>query len=112
QEKRYLLLWDGLKATVLISIFATILGTMLGALVCYMRMAKRRVLNVPARVFISIVRGTPLLVLLMLIFYVVFASVNIDPLAVAVIAFALYFAAYSAEIFRSGVEGIDRGQTE
>ncbi len=112
QEKRYLLLWDGLKATVLISIFATILGTLLGALVCYMRMAKRRVLNVPARAYIGIVRGTPLLVLLMLIFYVAFASVNIDPLVVAIIAFGLNFAAYAAEIFRTGVEGIDRGQTE
>ena len=112
QEKRYLLLWDGLKATVLISIFATILGTLLGALVCYMRMAKRRVLNVPARVYISIMRGMPVLVLLMLIFYVAFASVNIDPLVVAIIAFGLNFAAYAAEIFRSGVEGIDRGQTE
>jgi polar amino acid transport system substrate-binding protein len=48
----------------------------------------------------------------MLIFYVVFASVNIDPLLVAVIAFALNFAAYSAEIFRTGVEGIPTGQTE
>jgi polar amino acid transport system substrate-binding protein len=48
----------------------------------------------------------------MLIFYVAFASVNIDPLAVAIIAFALNFSAYAAEIFRSGVEGIDRGQTE
>jgi len=69
-------------------------------------------LNVPARVFIGIVRGTPLLVLLMLIFYVVFASVNVDPLVVAIIAFGLNFAAYSAEIFRGGVESIDRGQTE
>lgn len=112
QESRYLLLWDGLKATVLISIFATILGTLLGALICWMRMARARVLNVPARVYISIVRGTPLLVLLMLIFYVAFASVAIDPLAVAVIAFGLNFAAYTAEIFRSGVEGIDRGQAE
>lgn len=111
-EKRYLLLWDGLKATILISIFATILGTLLGALVCYMRMAKAPVLSVPARMFIGIVRGTPLLVLLMLIFYVVFASVNVDPLVVAIIAFGLNFAAYAAEIFRSGVEGIDRGQTE
>jgi polar amino acid transport system substrate-binding protein len=111
-EKRYLLLWDGLKATVLISIFATILGTLLGVLICWMRMAKRGVLNVPARVYINIMRGTPVLVLLMLIFYVVFASVNVDPLVVAIIAFALNFAAYAAEIFRSGVEGIDKGQTE
>ena len=112
QEKRYLLLWDGLKATVLISIFAAILGTLLGALVCYMRMSKQRALSVPARMFIGIVRGMPVLVLLMLIFYVVFASVSIDPLVVAVIAFGLNFAAYAAEIFRSGVEGIDKGQAE
>src|SRR6185503_16497585 len=59
QEKRYLLLWDGLKATVFISIFATALGTLLGALVCYMRMAKRRVLTVPARIYIGIMRGMP-----------------------------------------------------
>src|SRR6185436_14225413 len=64
-EKRYLLLWDGLKATVLISIFATILGTLLGALICYMRMAKTRVLSVPARVYINVMRGMPVLVLLM-----------------------------------------------
>jgi len=112
KEKRYLLLLDGLVATVVISLFAVLFGTLLGALVCYMRMSKQRFLRVPARVFIDIVRGTPLLVLLMLIFYVAFASVNIDPLAVAVIAFALNFGAYSAEIFRSGVEGIDKGQSE
>ncbi len=112
QEKRYLLLWDGLKATLLISVFAAILGTLLGALICYLRMSKRRVQNVPARVFISILRGTPVLVLLMLIYYVAFASVNIDPLVVAIIAFGLNFAAYAAEIFRSGVAGIDKGQTE
>src|SRR5262245_42222253 len=111
-EQRYLLLWDGLKATVLISVFATILGTLLGALICYMRMSRHSALNVPARVYIGILRGTPVLVLLMLIFYVAFASVNIDPLVVAIIAFGLNFGAYSAEIFRSGVEGIDRGQTE
>ena len=112
QEQRYLLLLDGLKATLVISIFATILGTLLGTLVCYLRMSRRPMLNMPARVYISIVRGTPVLVLLMLIFYVAFAEVNIDPLAVAVIAFGLNFAAYAAEIFRSGVEGIDKGQTE
>ena len=111
-EKRYLLLLEGLKATVVISIFATLLGTLLGALICYMRMARARVLNVPAKVYINILRGTPVLVLLMLIFYVAFASVNIDPLLVAVIAFGLNFAAYAAEIFRSGVEGVPRGQAE
>jgi polar amino acid transport system substrate-binding protein len=112
QEKRYLLLWDGLQTTVIISILATIFGTLLGSLVCFMRMSKQTLLNIPAKIYISILRGTPVLVLLMLIFYVVFASVNISPVLVAVIAFGMNFAAYSAEIFRTGIEGVDKGQTE
>jgi polar amino acid transport system substrate-binding protein len=112
QEKRYLLIWDGLKTTVVISVLSTLFGTLLGALVCFMRMSRNSLLNLPARVFISILRGTPVLVLLMLIFYVVFASVSIDPVIVAVIAFGMNFAAYVAEIFRTGIEGVDKGQTE
>ena len=112
QENRYLLIWDGLKTTVIISIFATLFGTLLGALVCFMRMSKRTVLNLPARVYINILRGMPVLVLLMLIFYVVFASVDINPVLVAIIAFGMNFAAYVSEIFRSGIEGIGKGQIE
>jgi len=112
QENRYLLIWDGLKTTVVISVFSTLFGTLLGAIVCFMRMSKQAILDIPARIYISILRGTPVLVLLMLIFYVVFASVSIDPVIVAVIAFGMNFAAYVAEIFRTGIEGVDRGQTE
>ncbi len=111
-EKRYLLIWDGLKTTVIISIFATMLGTLIGALVCFMRMSKRSVLNLPARIYINILRGTPVLVLLMLIFYVVFASVDISPVLVAIIAFGMNFGAYVSEMFRTGIESIDKGQTE
>jgi polar amino acid transport system substrate-binding protein len=112
QEKRYLLIWDGLKTTMLISILATIFGTLLGALVCFMRMSKLAVLRIPAKIYIDILRGTPVLVLLMLIFYVAFAAVNISPVLVAVVAFGMNFAAYAAEIFRAGIQSIDRGQTE
>jgi ABC-type amino acid transport system permease subunit len=77
-----------------------------------MRMSKLRWLRIPAKIYIDILRGTPVLVLLMLIFYVVFASVNISPVFVAVIAFGMNFAAYIAEIFRAGIQSIDRGQTE
>jgi len=112
QENRYLLILDGLKTTVVISIFATLFGTLLGALVCFMRMSRNTLLNLPARIYISILRGTPVLVLLMLTFYVVFASVNINPILVAVIAFGMNFAAYVAEIFRTGIEGVDKGQAE
>lgn len=112
QENRYLLIWDGLKTTVIISIFATLFGTLLGALICFMRMSNRTVLNLPARIYINILRGMPVLVLLMLIFYVVFASIDINPVLVAIIAFGMNFAAYVSEIFRSGIEGIGRGQIE
>ena len=91
---------------------STIFGTLLGALVCFMRMSKQTMLNLPAKVYISILRGTPVLVLLMLIFYVVFASIDISPVLVAVIAFGMNFSAYVAEIFRTGIEGVDKGQTE
>ena len=111
-ERRYLLIWDGLKTTVVISVFATLFGTLLGAVVCFMHMARQSMLSIPARVYIAILRGMPVLVLLMLIFYVVFASVNINPVIVAVIAFGMNFGAYTAEIFRSGIEGIERGQSE
>ncbi len=112
REQRYLLLWDGLKSTVIISILATLFGTALGAVVCFMRMSPLALLRLPARCYISVLRGMPVVVLLMLIFYVVFASVNIDPVFVAVIAFGMNFAAYVSEMFRSGIEGVDRGQSE
>lgn len=111
-EQRYLLIWDGLKTTALISVLATIVGTALGALVCYMRMSPLALLRVPARMYISVLRGIPVVVLLMLIFYVVFASVNISPVLVAVLAFGMNFAAYVSEMFRSGIESIDKGQSE
>jgi polar amino acid transport system substrate-binding protein len=77
-----------------------------------MRMSPHGWLSTPAKIYISILRGMPVLVLLMLIFYVVFASVNISPVLVAVIAFGMNFAAYVAEIFRSGINGVDKGQME
>ena len=112
EEKRYLLILEGLKTTVIISLCATAFGTLLGALVCFMRMSSRAPLRVPAGIFISLMRGTPVLVLLMLLFYVVFGAVNVSPVLVAVIAFGMNFGAYAAEIFRAGIQGIDRGQTE
>lgn len=111
-EKRYLLIWDGLKTTVIISVFSALFGTLLGGVFCFMRMSQSRLLTVPASLYIAILRGTPVLVLLMLIFYVVFASINIDPVVVAIIAFGMNFGAYTAEIFRTGILGVDKGQTE
>ena len=111
-ENRYLLILDGLKVTILISILSALFGTLIGALICFMRMSKRKLLSVTARLYISLIRGTPVLVLLMIIFYVIFASVNINPTLVAVVAFGLNFGAYVSEMFRSSIQSIDKGQHE
>ncbi len=111
-EKRYLLIFEGLKATLLISLFAALVGTILGGLVCFMRMSKRKMVSAAAGLYISLLRGTPVLVLLMIIYYVVFASVNINPMFVAMFAFGLNFAAYVSEMFRTSIESIDKGQQE
>jgi polar amino acid transport system substrate-binding protein len=112
RERRYLLIFQGLKVTLVISLFAALLGTILGGAVCYLRMSKRRLLSATASLFITLIRGTPVLVLLMIIFYVIFASVNINPVLVAVIAFGVNFGAYVSEMFRTSIESIDKGQRE
>ena len=111
-EKRYLLIIDGLKLTILLSLLSAIFGTTIGGLICFMRMSRRKILSITAKIYISILRGTPVLVLLMIIYYVVFASVNINPALVAVIAFGLNFGAYSSEMFRTSIESVDIGQKE
>ncbi|MCX6224899.1 MAG: ABC transporter permease subunit [Bacteroidia bacterium] len=111
-EKRYLLIIDGLLITLLISIFAAILGTFLGGLICFMKMSKNKILTGSAELYITLLRGTPVLVLLMIIYYIVFASVNINPAIVAVFAFSLNFGAYVSEMFRTSIESIDKGQKE
>jgi polar amino acid transport system substrate-binding protein len=111
-EKRYLLIVDGVKTTGVISILAILLGTLLGSLICWMRMSRQAFAQGFAKFYISIVRGIPVLVLLMLIFYVVFAKVNVNPVLAAVLAFGANFAAYVSEMFRTAIESIDKGQTE
>ena len=112
EENRYLLIIDGLKITVIISLLSCLLGTLLGALVCWMRMSRRKFLNWIANIYIALMRGMPVLVLLMIMFYVIFAGTTINPVTVAVITFGMNFAAYVSEMFRSAIESVDKGQTE
>mgnify|MGYP003607892051 FL=1 len=111
-EHRYLLILDGLKTTIVISVLAVLFGTVLGGLICSLSLSPGRGAKRLARAYITFMRGIPVLVLLMLLYYVVFASVAIEPVYVAVLAFGLNFAAYVSEMFRTGIESIDKGQTE
>jgi polar amino acid transport system substrate-binding protein len=112
REKRYLLIWRGLKVTFLISLLSAFLGTILGGLICFMRMSRRKLPRVAAKVYIDLLRGIPQVVLLMIMFYVIFAPLNVSGVLVAAITFAMNFAAYVSEMFRTSIESIKKGQTE
>jgi polar amino acid transport system substrate-binding protein len=112
KEKRYLLILNGLKVTCIITVCAAILGTLLGALICFVRTRNNRFLVRAAKVYISVVQGIPLLVQLMFLFYVLLAPINLDGVSVAIITIAINFSAYTAEMFRTTIEGIPVGQTE
>ncbi len=111
-EDRYKLVLQGLWVTVIISVLSAVFGTILGFGICLMRRAGTRWANLPAKFFIRAIQGTPIVVLLMILYYIVFGSVDINAIAVAVIGFSINFAAYVSEMMRTGIEAVDKGQRE
>jgi len=117
QDNRWRYLTTGLKNTVIIALFAVLIGVAIGFLIAMIRTThdktgKYKFLNWFAKLYLTVIRGTPALIQLLIIYYVVFASVDISKTLVASVAFGLNSGAYVAEIFRSGIMSIDRGQTE
>ena len=98
--------------TVRISALALLLGTLLGAAVCLLRTRKNPLLRGIASVYIAVLRGTPVRMLLLLLYYGVFARSGLAPLAVAVFTFALNVSAHVAELLRAALRAADRGQAE
>ena len=111
-ESRWKLVTNGIWVTVYISILSALFGTVLGFLICLMRLSKIRIVDAIAITYIRILQGTPSVVLLMILFYVVFARTGIDGVWVAVIGFGMNFGAYVSEMMRTGIEAVDKGQME
>ena len=114
---RYQYLLKGLGNTLIITIFAIILSLILGTLMAITRATHDRngsytILNWLCHIYLTIIRGTPTMVQLLIIYYVVFASANVDKIFVAIIAFGLNSAAYIEEVVRSGIMSVDKGQME
>ena len=112
---RYLL--KGLGNTLLITFFAVIIGILIGFLIAIVRTSHDRngrlpLLNGICRLYLTIIRGTPVMVQLLIIYYVILANINTSKILVAVVAFGLNSAAYVAEIVRSGIMAVDIGQFE
>lgn len=112
EERRWKLMADGLWVTIRISVMSILAAVMVGIVMCRIRMSRRRMVNLPAKIAIDILRGIPLLVVLMLMFYVIFASSGITGTWVTVMSFGIYYGAYFSEVFRAGMMGVDRGQWE
>ena len=116
-EQRWRYLSNGLLLTLEITFFAVLLGVLLGFSVALVREAHRstgkfKLLSAIGGVYLTVIRGTPVVVQLILIYFGVFASVRIPPILVAIVAFGINSGAYQAEIFRSGIEAVPRGQFE
>lgn len=115
--ERWRYLTDGLKTTLLITALAVLIGIVLGFLLAIVRAThdktgKLKFLNIIAKAYLTVIRGTPVLVQLMIFYFVIFATANVDKIVVAILAFGLNSAAYVAEIVRSGIMAIDNGQFE
>ncbi len=117
KDNRWRYLTNGLGGTLKITFFAVLLGLVIGFVVSMVRSAhentgKLRLLNAICGLYLTVIRGTPVVVQLLLIYLGVFSSVRVDKTLVAVIAFGINSGAYQAEIFRSGIQSIPRGQFE
>jgi polar amino acid transport system substrate-binding protein len=111
-EDRWHFITEGLWETIVISFFSLILGTIMAALLCWVRMRRNRFLRALAIGYIDLMRGIPQLVILMIMFYVVLAKSGLNATAVAVVSFSMVFAAYVSEMFRTAILSIGKGQTE
>lgn len=117
KDDRWHYITRGLGTTIKITILAVLLGILIGFVVAIIRSThdktgKLKLPNLICRIYLTVIRGTPVVVQLLIIYFVVFASVDVEKLFVAVIAFGINSGAYVAEIVRGGIMSIDKGQME
>lgn len=116
-DQRYLVYLDGLKVTILISLFAIAIGVAIGLLIAIIKVnaSEKKILIVLkwiCNVYITVIRGTPVMVQLLIIYNLVFTARDTNEILVGAICFGINSGAYVAEIIRAGIESIDKGQME
>lgn len=115
KDDRFMYMLTGLGNTLLITVVSVIMGILLGFILAYIRTThdltgKLKILNALAHLYITVIRGTPMVLQLLITYFVIFASVNVPKILVAFIAFGVNSGAYVAEIIRAGIMSIDKGQ--
>lgn len=116
-DNRYKFIIEGLFNTVIIALFSVIVGVLIGIFIAlirnnYDKNGRGKLLNSLAKWYVDIIRGTPVILQLMIIYYVVFKSVDVSVVLVGIFAFGINSGAYVAEIIRAGIQSIPIGQTE
>lgn len=116
-DNRYEYILEGLFNTLIISFFAVIIGTVIGIIIALIRTnhdqnGKWKIANSISKGYVNIIRGTPVILQLMIIYYIIFNSVNINIVLVGVLAFGINSGAYVSEIIRAGINSVPIGQTE
>lgn len=111
-EQHWKLLLQGLLVTLEISLFSILLSILLGAGFCFLRMRRSRALSGTVKLFTETVQGIPVLVVLMIMCYVIFAKSHVSGTLVAIFSFGLFYGARFSELFRSGMLSVGRGQWE
>jgi len=114
---RWRFITSGLQNTLVITLFALLIGLILGFTVAIVRVihdttGKMKPLNTFMKLYVTVIRGTPTVLQLMIIYFVIFAGVSIDKVFVAILAFGINSGAYVSEVFRAGIMSIDIGQME
>jgi His/Glu/Gln/Arg/opine family amino acid ABC transporter permease subunit len=117
EKDRWQYIVSGLGHTLEITLFAVILGICIGFIIAIIRSThdktgKLSILNALSRIYLTVIRGTPVVIQLLIIYFVIFSSVNVDKILVAIVAFGINSGAYVAEIVRAGIMSIDKGQFE
>ncbi len=112
RENRWQLILEGIGTTCIITVMSALAGTVLAFLICMFRRTGSRLANVISNIYVKLLQGTPMVVLLMILYYVILGKSGLSAVWVAVVGFSLNFGAYASEIMRSGIESIDGGQRE
>ena len=117
KDNRWKYIVNGLGVTLRVTLFAVLIGIAIGFVIAiirstYEKTGKLKILNFLANIYLTVIRGTPVVVQLLIIYFVIFGSVRIDKVFVAIVAFGINSGAYVAEIIRSGIMSIDPGQME
>lgn len=117
EKGRWHYITDGLLVTLKVAFFSVIIGVILGLIISIIRSThdktgKMKFINAICKFYLTVIRGTPVLVQLLIIYFVIFANFNVDKSVVAILAFGINSGAYVAEIFRSGIMAVDKGQFE